>query len=223
MIKISELKHRILDIPDLSLEQGLTAIIGPNGSGKSTLLEVCAGVELPGSGFITIDGRMPRDCIVGWVCEFPERNIIFERVYDEIASPMRFRHLPCEDIEERVHETADRVGISGLIHSSTRELSGGEKALVALATALVSSPDILVLDETDSHLDRSTSMRMQRIIERCSIPYILQCTQNMETAAQADSILFLQNGSVEKNGTPENVFCALKETCFYPPVWRLQQ
>jgi energy-coupling factor transport system ATP-binding protein len=221
MIEIRDLFHRTLHIPHLDMPPGHTAIIGPNGSGKTTLLEICAGIEIPALGEVSMGGKEPRSCDVGWVSEFPDRNMIFERVKDEISSPLRFRSTPCADVEQRLPEIAAGLGLEGLLELSTRTLSGGEKVLVALATALVSVPELLLLDELDTHLDRETAMKLHEAISGLQLPYILQCTQNMDIAAMADWIVFLEQGKVVHAGPPDTVFPMLCTTCFYPPLWRL--
>lgn len=222
MIAFKDVLHRTVHIPRLAIPPGHTAIIGPNGSGKTTLLEICAGIEIPASGEVFIGGKAPRSCDAGWVSEFPDRNMIFERVRDEIASPLRFRSAPCEEVEQRLSALSTDLGLGGLLDLSTRTLSGGEKVLVALATALVSVPELLLLDELDTHLDRETAEKLQGVIRRLPLPYILQCTQNMDIAAKADWIVFLEHGRVVHAGSPDTVFPALATTCFYPPLWRLR-
>ncbi len=223
LIEIDGLQHRILGIPFLEIAGGHTVLIGANGSGKTTLLELCAGIRQPQTGSIRIDGLPPRKCNVGWVSEFPERNFIFECVADEIASPLRFRHQRCDAIRERVLEVAEATGISDLLSHSTQELSGGEKVLVALATALASKPQVLILDETDSHMDPPASFRIRRVIEDCPASYILQSTHSMDAAANSDCVIFLDNGRPESCGAPEDVFYGREGTCWYPPAWRYQR
>jgi len=216
MIEIKNLHHNVLQVERLSIERGHTAVIGPNGSGKTTLLQLCAGIELPDSGTILIGGQPLREQNVGWVSEFPDRNQVFDRVIDEISSPLRFTQTKCDITDRLVNEIAGRLGIEELLHKSGRQISGGEKALVALATALVSKPVLLVLDEVDSHLDRQTTEKIQFIIQKCSAPYVIQCTQDMETAAVADHVIFLKNGHIQYFGSPEFVFDSLRDTCFVP-------
>jgi len=92
--------------------------------------------------------------------------------------------------------------------------------LVALATAMISKPDILVLDEWDSHLDAPSSAMLQNQLNASGVRTILQCTQNMDLAASADNIVFLKKGRVYSMGNPLEVFGKCKETCYYPPSWR---
>lgn len=220
MIALTGLSHQVLSIPSLEVPEGVTALIGPNGSGKSTLLSLLAGLRLPERGQVLVDGLSPREVDVGWVSEFPDQSILFTCVFDEIAGPSRFAHLPCGETERRVREAAALVGIEGLLDRTVRDLSGGERALVALATALSSRPAVLVLDEFDSHLDAETAMEAGRALRACRSRYVVRCTQEMAAAAEADTVIFLKGGRVLHAGPPGEVFPALEETCFYPDLWR---
>ena len=220
MITFDILRYHSLTIDTLSIPQGITSVIGPNGSGKTTLLRMCAGIAIPESGKILIDDISPRETDVGWVNEFPDKNILFSRVSDEIASVLRFRHTPCWDTDEAVQRVAGSVGIGHLLSRQMREISGGEKVLVALAAALVYHPKVLVLDEYDSHLDAASSEHMEDVIRESGTPYVLRCTQHMETAANSDYLIFLERGVVKHAGTPEAVFPSLTGTPFYPLSWR---
>jgi energy-coupling factor transport system ATP-binding protein len=220
MICFNNLRYRSLEIDELSLEPGIISVIGKNGSGKTTMLRLCAGIAEPESGTILIDGIPPRKNEVGWVNEFPDRNILFETVREEIASSLRFRRLPNTIIEARVRTCMELMGIGSLKARSMRELSGGEKVLVSLAAALVNQPHVLVLDEYDSHLDADLTEKMDHILHKSRVTYILRCTQDMETAAQGDSIIFLEEGKIEHIGSPKSVFSSLEGTSFYPFSWR---
>jgi len=217
MIEINGLSHRVLAIPGLLIPDGRVAVIGPNGGGKTTLLRLVAGIDLPVSGEILIDGLAPRSREVGWVGEQPDRQIIFHRVSDEIASPLRFRHDPCPVVEERVKAVAGELGIGGLLGRETGDLSEGEKALAAFGAAVAAGPHILILDETDSNLDQESAGAVEGLIRRVSCPHVLQATQRMELAARADHILFLEKGRVLHSGSPAAVFAALSGTPFSPP------
>jgi energy-coupling factor transport system ATP-binding protein len=220
MIAIRSLRHRHIAIDSLDIRLGITSVIGPNGSGKTTLLRLCSGIDLPEAGTILIGDQSPRNREVGWVNEFPDRNILFGTVMDEIASPLRFRRVPCSETEKRVDGCLAWCGISHLRDRSIRELSGGEKILVAFAAAIVHQPDVLILDECDSHLDESRTDALGCLIRRSAIPYVIQCTQQMEVAAQGDHILYLDDGKPVFSGSPEEVFSGLSGTPFYPLSWR---
>jgi energy-coupling factor transporter ATP-binding protein EcfA2 len=222
MIEINTLRFRDLVIPALSLPAGTTAVIGPNGSGKTTFLRLLAGLALPEAGEIRIDGLSPRMSEIGWVDEFPDRNMLFSRVYDEIASPLRFRCEECGATDRRVEELAGEAGISHLLDRTSSCLSGGEKALISLMTALAARPRVLVLDEFDSHLDQEMMKNTDRILIKAGCAYIIRCTQQMNLAACADHVISLGTGTVVLSGTPEQVFRCLRGTSFYPPAWRLR-
>jgi energy-coupling factor transport system ATP-binding protein len=220
MITIGNLRYRHLAVADLQIAPGITSVIGPNGSGKTTFLRLLAGIAVPESGGILIDGLPPRKTEIGWVNEFPDRNILFGNVFDEIASPLRFRHVPCTDIRPAVESVAGSVGISHLMTRPVRDLSGGEKILVAFAAALVLSPRLLVLDEFDSHLDVHRAGKITDIVRRNGTSYLIHCTQDMEAAAHGDTVIFLQGGNIVHTGNPEEVFASLAGTPYYPLSWK---
>ncbi len=220
MIEITGLCHRTLTIDHLTLGPGRTFLIGPNGSGKTTLLRLLSGIDEPESGTITIDGADPRTLETGWVNEYPDRNILFSRVYDEIASALRFANVPCPDTDTRVCDLCNRIGIQHLLERTMRDLSGGEKTLAAIAAAIVCHPTLLVLDEYDSHLDSGYCCQIDTIINTGEIRYVISCTQQMETAARGDRVIALERGHIAHTGSPREVFSRYENTAFYPRSWR---
>ena len=234
MIEISNLKFRILEIDRLCVPNGITCIIGENGSGKSTLARLLCGYYEAKTGSILADGVPVRSLDTGYVPEFFDNGIIFENVADEITSPLRFAFETPEKIAEKLSAAAELIGIADLADKETRNISGGEKACVALATAIISSPRILVLDEPDSHLDRETTKRIMAALKglhgsalyanadatnaednstvrgHTDSPYIIHCTQNMDIAADADFLIFMEKGRVKYSGSPSAVFEKLK-------------
>ena len=221
MISIEFLRYRNLAIDALTIRPGITTIIGPNGSGKTTFLRICAGILLSDHGTVTIDTLSPRETEIGWVNEFPDRNILFETVIDEIASPLRFRRdLSCDTIDAEMKTCAESMHITRLLHRTVRELSGGEKVLVSLAAALVHHPNVLLLDEYDSHLDARMAANVDQVIRASGAQYVIRCTQQMETAAAGDHLLYFESGRVTHAGTPEHVFPLLRGTPFYPVSWK---
>lgn len=221
MIDIADLTFRDLAIPKLTLPAGTTAVIGPNGSGKTTLLRLIAGLAIPSTGTIRVDGLKPGGRSIGFVNEYPDRNILFPRVFDEIAGPLRFQRIPCQAVDEEVREAAGRAGLDSLLDRETDTLSGGEKALLAVLSAVVSRPYMLVLDEFDSHLDPVTLEGAERLISDVGAGYVIRCTQNMDLASRCENVLALFSGRIRASGSPEQVFSGLSGTCYYPLSWRM--
>jgi energy-coupling factor transport system ATP-binding protein len=219
MITAEFLCYRNLAIDALTIKPGITTIIGANGSGKTTFLKLCAGIAVPDSGTLLIDDAPPRETETGWVNEFPDRNILFVNVFDEIASPLRFRRIPCDEIDSNVSACAEAIGITHLLKRAVRELSGGEKVLVSLAAALVHHPKVLVLDEYDSHLDARSLAKIEQGIRTSGADYVIRCTQQMDTAIHSDHLLFFDSGRITLAGTPGLVFPFLKGTAYYPVLW----
>jgi energy-coupling factor transport system ATP-binding protein len=223
MILLENLRYRTLDIESLSIGPGITSVIGRNGSGKTSLLRLCAGIALPETGVITIEGTSPRQSSVGWVNEFPDRNFLFDSVFDEIASALRFQHLPPGEVATRTDWIMERLGIARLASRSVRDLSGGKRVLVALASAMVTGPRILIIDECDSHLDSRCTKTIDDILRASQIPFILRSTQDMETAAGSDQVVFLEQGQARYSGPPGTVFSDLADSPFYPMSWRCRR
>ena len=174
MITIKNIRYRLLAIGTLAIIPGITSVIGPNGSGKSTLLKLCAGIAEPACGTVLVDGRSPRKTEIGFVNEFPDRNILFSTVKDELASPLRFRHTACKETDLAVRDCAERLGISRLLDRDMQDLSGGEKIIVAFATACISRPRVLILDECDSHLDADRIAWLEKALRASGAGYIIK-------------------------------------------------
>lgn len=221
MIEVLDLRHGILDIPSLTISPGSTVVIGLNGSGKTTLLRILAGIVAPEKGTVLIDGQEIFSIDVGWLNEYPDRNMLFGKVSDEIASPLRFRGMDCPAVTLQVQKIKEELGIAHLSERRTRELSGGEKVMVSLATAMVTNPLILVLDESDSHLDEESAAVVWSAVRRSPSRYRIICTQDMEPATLADKVIHLEAGKIACSGPPGEIFPGLSEGCLYPFSWRV--
>jgi energy-coupling factor transport system ATP-binding protein len=219
VIVVRTLAVRTLCIPELIIPPGFTALVGPNGSGKTTFLKVLAGILKPEKCSVRIEGKNPGECRVGFVNEYPDRNILFSRVCDEIASPLRFSRLPCDEISWNVEQALERAAISHLKHRRIHTLSGGEKTQVALLAATIHAPEVLVLDEFDSHLDDRAVDAAEQIIKTSGAASVIRCTQNMDVASRSKTLVALFDGRIRASGSPREVFSALSGTCFVPFGW----
>ena len=164
----------VLDDVSLNVKPGsLTAVVGPSGAGKSSLLAVCGGLRTPTGGSVSIDGavisdltpaaraRIRRDRI-GFV--FQQSNLV--PALTAIDQLLLLVHLngrrPCNADRQRALALLDEVGIANLADRRPDQLSGGEQQRVGIARALMTSPDVLLVDEPTSMLDQ---VRGQQIVE----------------------------------------------------------
>ena len=225
MIAIRSLRHAHLAIDSLDISPGITSVIGPNGSGKTTLTPAPVPASISLKPELSLIGdRSPRDTETGWVNEFPDRNILFETVTDEIASPLRFRRVPCGETGKRVAGCLEWCGIPHLRDRSIRELSGGEKILVAFAAAIVHRPEVLILDECDSHLDASrTEILGQSDPEGVQSRTLSSAPSRWKSRHRAIRSCILTEGKQVLTGLPEEVFSRLSGTPFYPLSWRCRE
>jgi energy-coupling factor transport system ATP-binding protein len=220
MIIVRNLAFRMLCIPEIIISQGSTALVGPNGSGKTTFLRILAGILDPEKCSVRIHGRTPRECRIGFVNEYPDRNMLFSRVFDELAAPLRFSRIPCEEISQKVELASERAGLSHLTNRRIHTLSGGEKALVALLAATIQAPEVLILDEFDSHLDDRALDSAEQIISASGAASVVRCTQNMDVASRSGTLVALFRGRIRASGSPREVFSSLSGTCYVPFGWK---
>ncbi len=200
---------------DLTVREGeFLVLLGPSGCGKTTLLRMIAGLEIPTSGDVVIDGRV--------VTELPPRarNIamVFQSyalyphlsVYENIAFPLRAVRMEKARIEAKVKEAAAMFGIERLLLRKPRQLSGGERQRVALARAVVREPVVFLLDEPLSNLDAKlrTSARdeLQQFQRRLGTTTIYVTHDQVEAMGLGDRIAVLNTGRIHQLGTPLEVY-----------------
>ncbi len=200
---------------DLTIGDGeFITLLGPSGSGKSTLLMVIAGFEQPTRGRVLarhedITARAPHRRNFGVVFQnyalFPHMT-----TRENVAYPLKVRRVARADVDRRVEEVLDLVGLAGLGSRRPSQLSGGQQQRVALARALVYSPDLLLLDEPLGALDRALRERMQ--LELMSVHRTVGCTflyvthDQDEALAMSTRIVVMRDGVIEQVGTPEEVY-----------------
>lgn len=207
---------------NLELKEGIfTTIIGLNGSGKSTLLKIILGL-LKFEGEIKIDGlTLSKDNIkeirkkIGVVFENPDNQFVAETVMDDIAFSLENLKLKSKDIQRRVREMANYIGISHLLEKEPSTLSGGEKQLVALASALIHEPKILILDEALTMVDTRTRNQIYSIIEdihKNKNITVINVTHDMDELLYGEDIILIDNGNIILKGPKEEVL--LEEKIF---------
>ncbi len=148
---------------DLKVRKGeFLALVGPSGCGKSTALRLIAGLSAPTSGTVQTS-RHGNDArpghAIGFV--FQEPTLMpWTTVWENVRLPLKLARIPAPAAEARIGEALERVGLAEFSHSYPRELSGGMKMRVSLARALVTDPDILLMDEPFAALDEITRFRL---------------------------------------------------------------
>jgi multiple sugar transport system ATP-binding protein len=209
----------IVAVHDLSLEirdGEFMVLLGPSGAGKTTTLKLIAGVERPDNGLIYLG-----DKIVNAI-EPQNRNIAmaFETyalyphfsVYENLAFPLRApgRKFKGQQIDLKVRQIAELLGITPLLDRAPAHLSGGQRQRVSLGRALVRDPDVLLLDEPISHLDAKLRHRMRaefKILSKTINTTILYVTHDyLEALSLPDRVAILDKGSLHQLGSPDEVF-----------------
>jgi NitT/TauT family transport system ATP-binding protein len=148
---------------DLEVGQGqFVSLLGPSGCGKSTALRLIAGLSTPTSGSVAVarrEGRQRGENSIGFV--FQEPTLMpWASVRDNVRLPLKLARAPARQADAQVDEALAQVGLSVFAGAFPRELSGGMKMRVSLARALVTKPDILLLDEPFAALDEITRFRL---------------------------------------------------------------
>lgn len=199
----------------LDIEKGsFLTIVGPNGSGKSTLVRILLGLYKT-NGSIVINGfEMSSKNIskiiekVGVVFENPDDQFVAETVMHDIAFTLENMKVPSKEIRKRVKEIAEYLGISDLLEREPHTLSGGEKQMVALASALVINPEILILDEAFTMIDIDTKEKIYKIVQEINKKNnttIINVTHDTEDILYGNKLLLLNGGKIEAYGDIEDI------------------
>lgn len=198
-----------------SMEPGqLMCLLGPSGCGKTTTLRMIAGLEFPDSGKIQLDDRVlndlePRERRIGMVFQ---GLALYSHMtaFENIAYPLKVRHVPKDQIRQRVTNIADTLGITRLLSRRPNQLSGGEQQRVALARALVQQPELFLLDEPLSALDAKVRSAMREEIRKVqkhlNITTILVSHDQLDALTMADIVAVMKNGEVQQLGSPHDIY-----------------
>jgi len=189
-----------------TVEQGeIVALIGANGAGKSTLLNLIAGLMKPSGGNLLYGEEMSASA------PFRKITMVFQAPYlirttveKNIAYPLKLRGWDHAQIEERVWELTEDLGITDFRKQKSWKLSGGETQKVALARALSFRPKLLLLDEPTANVDPSTTAEIERMLKKINEKEgttVILITHNLAQARRlCDEVLFMDQGKVVEYG-----------------------
>jgi sulfate transport system ATP-binding protein len=208
-----------LDDVSLNIPSGdLVALLGPSGSGKTTLLRIIAGLEIPDSGSVHLEGeeataRSARDRGVGFVFQ---HYALFRHmtVFENVAFGLRVRprrRRPSEDqIRQRVNKLLKLVQLEWSGGRYPSQLSGGQRQRVALARALAVEPRVLLLDEPFGALDAKVREELRqwlrRLHDELHVTSVFVTHDQEEALEVATRVAVLNNGKIEQVGTPEELY-----------------
>ena len=209
---------------DLRVEQGeFILVMGKSGSGKSTLLRLLKK-EIAPVGKIT--GEINIDCdSIGFVGQNPETSFVCDNVRSELAFALENEKYSNDEITVRIGETASFFNLNFLLDKKIDELSGGEKASVAIASAMISDVRVLLLDEPLSQLDpkavTTVSSMLKRINEELGVTVIVVSHSSEEFIDFCDRLVILENGEIICNDTPDNAKNNASLLPYFPVCTRL--
>jgi multiple sugar transport system ATP-binding protein len=202
---------------DIDIADGeFVVLVGPSGCGKSTLLRMIAGLESITAGEIRIADRVvnnvpPKARDIAMVFQnyalYPHM-----KVYDNMSFSLRLRGAPKAEIDRRVREAAEILGLTPLLDRYPRQLSGGQRQRVAMGRAIVRNPQVFLFDEPLSNLDAKLRVAMRAEIkalhQRVGETTVYVTHDQIEAMTMADKIVVMQAGLIEQMGAPLDLYDA---------------
>ena len=199
-----------LDVPD----KQFTVLVGPSGCGKTTCLRLIAGLEEATSGNIYIGERIvndvaPKDRDIAMVFQnyalYPHMT-----VYDNMAFGLRLRKYARPEIDRRVKEAAEMLGIQTLLDRKPKQLSGGQRQRVALGRAIVREPQVFLMDEPLSNLDAKlrvqTRAEIKKLHARLQTTTVYVTHDQVEAMTMGDRIVVMKDGVVQQVDSPMSLY-----------------
>jgi iron(III) transport system ATP-binding protein len=205
----------------MSLDRGeVVSLLGPSGSGKTTLLRAVAGLEVPHKGRIMIGPKTVFDGAAGVEVPAEGRNLglVFQSyalwphktVADNVAYGLKLRKIGAEEIGQRVKKALEELSLGHLMARFPHQLSGGQQQRVAIARALVYNPPVILMDEPLSNLDAKLREEarawLRELIVTMKLSALVVTHDQSEAMAMSDRILLLNNGVIEQQGTPQEMY-----------------
>ncbi len=199
-----------LDIAD----QEFIVLVGPSGCGKSTTLRMVAGLEEISEGELLIDGKVmndvaPKDRDIAMVFQsyalYPHMT-----VYENMAFSLKLKKVPKDEIDRKVKEAAEILGITQYLDRKPKALSGGQRQRVAIGRAIVREPKVFLMDEPLSNLDAKLRNQMRaeiiKLRQKIHTTFIYVTHDQTEAMTLGDRIVIMRDGFIQQIGTPQQVF-----------------
>ncbi|HEV2250957.1 MAG TPA: ABC transporter ATP-binding protein [Candidatus Limnocylindria bacterium] len=206
----------VFAVNDLTLQvkdEEFLVLVGPSGCGKTTALRMIAGLEEQTSGDIFIGERLvndvaPKDRDIAMVFQnyalYPHMS-----VYDNIAFGLKLRGMPKTEIDRRVGDVAEMLGLQKLLKRKPKELSGGQRQRVAVGRAIAREPAVFLMDEPLSNLDAAlridTRAQLQKLHQRIKRTTVYVTHDQVEAMTMGDRIAVMRDGILQQIDTPENL------------------
>jgi multiple sugar transport system ATP-binding protein len=206
--------HAVKDVNLHIRDKEFIVLVGPSGCGKSTTLRMVAGLEEITAGEIAIGERVvndlpPKDRDIAMVFQnyalYPHMT-----VYDNMAFGLKMRKFPKAEIEKRVQDAADILGIRELLKRKPRQLSGGQRQRVAVGRAIVRHPQVFLFDEPLSNLDAKLRVQMRvelkRLHDRLETTAIYVTHDQVEAMTLGDRVVVMKDGWIQQVGEPLELY-----------------
>jgi ABC-type sugar transport system ATPase subunit len=217
LVNVSKVFANQMAVQELTLEienRELMVLLGPSGCGKTTTLNMLAGLEIPSSGQIYFG----RQDVTRVPTEERDISMVFQtiglyphlNVESNIVFPLRLAKVPRPEIERRLHEITEMLGIAGYLKRGLHQLSGGERQRVAIAKALVKRPRLFLLDEPFSSLDAAVRRQLRgelvRIHRELKTTMVFVTHDQEEAMSIANRITVMKQGKLIQVGNPLSIY-----------------
>lgn len=195
-------------------EKEFVIFVGPSGCGKSTTLRMIAGLEAISDGELLMDGKRMNEvpsCDRDMAMVFQNYALYpHMSVYDNIAYSMKLKHVPKNEIRQKVEEVAAKLGLSEVLDRKPKELSGGQKQRVAMGRAIVRKPKVFLMDEPLSNLDAKLRNQMRaeiaKLYQELDSTFIYVTHDQVEAMTLGTKIVVLKDGEIQQVATPQELY-----------------
>jgi multiple sugar transport system ATP-binding protein len=210
-------EKNVVAVQEFSLEiadKEFVVLVGPSGCGKSTTLRMIAGLEEITEGELYIGDRLvndvaPKDRDIAMVFQnyalYPHMT-----VYENMAFGLKLRKVPKAEIDEKVKEAAEILGITEYLQRKPKALSGGQRQRVAIGRAIVRHPQVFLMDEPLSNLDAKLRNQMRaeliKLRQNVNTTFVYVTHDQTEAMTLGDRIVIMKDGFIQQIGTPQQVF-----------------